>query len=132
MAVFDPYHEDVEGLDRHGDQAELDQWADDGGRKSERRSSSTARGGALSRVRYGILDQGNGETRMKFIDVLVAVLIVVGALNWGLVGLFGYDLVAALLGDATVPTRLVYVVVGVAGLFQALQWKAIHHRWVGH
>ena len=69
---------------------------------------------------------------MKFIDVLAAVLVIVGALNWGLVGLFGYDLVAALLGDATVLTRLVYIVVGVAGLFQALQWKAIHHRWVGH
>ncbi|HSS65971.1 MAG TPA: DUF378 domain-containing protein [Gammaproteobacteria bacterium] len=69
---------------------------------------------------------------MKFIDVLAAVLVVVGALNWGLVGLFRYDLVAAVLGDATALTRLVYVVVGVAGLFQALQWKAIHHRWGGH
>jgi uncharacterized membrane protein YuzA (DUF378 family) len=69
---------------------------------------------------------------MKFIDVLAAVLVVVGALNWGLVGLFRYDLVAALLGDATVLTRLVYIVVGMAGLFQALQWKAIRHRWVGH
>lgn len=68
---------------------------------------------------------------MKFIDVLAAVLVVVGALNWGLVGLFRYDLVAALLGDATGLTRLVYVVVGVAGLFQALQWRAIHRRWVG-
>jgi uncharacterized membrane protein YuzA (DUF378 family) len=55
---------------------------------------------------------------MKFIDVVAAVLVVVGALNWGLVGLFRYDLVAALLGDA--------------GLYQALQWKAIHYRWVGH
>jgi len=68
---------------------------------------------------------------MKFIDVLAAVLVVVGALNWGLVGLFRYDLVAALLGDATGLTRLIYVVVGVAGLFQALQWKAIRPRWVG-
>ncbi len=69
---------------------------------------------------------------MKFIDVLVAVLVVVGALNCGLVGLLRFDLVAALLGDATVLTRLVCIVVGVAGVFQALQWKAIHHRWVGH
>jgi uncharacterized membrane protein YuzA (DUF378 family) len=69
---------------------------------------------------------------MKFIDVLAAVLVVVGALNWGLVGLFRYGLVAALLGDATGLTRQVYVVVGVAGLYQALQWKAIHYRWVGH
>ena len=69
---------------------------------------------------------------MKFIDVLAAVLVVVGALNWGLVGLAGFDLVAALLGEATALTRLVYIVVGVAGLYQALQWKAIHRRWVGY
>jgi uncharacterized membrane protein YuzA (DUF378 family) len=60
------------------------------------------------------------------------VLVVVGALNWGLVGLFQFDLVAALLGDATLLSRLVYIVVGAAGLFQALQWRAIHDRWVGH
>ena len=69
---------------------------------------------------------------MKFLDVLAVVLVIVGALNWGLVGLFRFDLVATLLGDATFLTRLVYIVVGVAGVFHALQWKAIHHRWVGH
>lgn len=69
---------------------------------------------------------------MKFIDVLAVILVVVGALNWGLVGLFQFDLVAALLGDATLLSRLVYVVVGVAGLFLALQWTTIHDRWVGH
>lgn len=68
---------------------------------------------------------------MKFIDILAAALVVVGALNWGMIGLFQYDVVAALLGDASVLARLVYVVVGLAGVFQILQWKAIHHRWVG-
>ena len=67
---------------------------------------------------------------MKAIDILVVVLVAVGALNWGLVGLFQYDLVAALLGDATNLTRLVYVSVGVAGLYQVLQWRAIQNRWV--
>lgn len=69
---------------------------------------------------------------MKFIDVLSVVLVTIGALNWGMVGLFQYDLVVALLGDATALTRLVYIIVGVAGLFQVLQWKTIHQRWVGH
>ena len=69
---------------------------------------------------------------MKFIDVLAVILVVVGALNWGLVGLFQFDLVAALLGDATLLSRLVYVVVGAGGLFLALQWTAIHDRCVGH
>lgn len=66
---------------------------------------------------------------MKTIDVVAAVLVVVGAANWGLVGLFQFDLVAALLGEATFMSRLVYSLVGLAGLFQAMQWKAIRFRW---
>ena len=69
---------------------------------------------------------------MKFIDTIVVVLVVVGALNWGLGGLFQFDPVAALLGDATLPSRLVYIVVGAAGLFLALQWTAIHDRLAGY
>lgn len=65
---------------------------------------------------------------MKSLEFLTAILLVVGALNWGLVGLFRFDLVPALLGDATLLTRLVYVAVGAAGLFQLVQWKAIHQR----
>lgn len=67
---------------------------------------------------------------MKAIDFLSVVLVVVGAMNWGLVGLFQFDLVAALLGDATILSRLAYTLVGAAGLFQALQWKAIQGRWM--
>jgi uncharacterized protein len=66
---------------------------------------------------------------MKKFDVLAAVLVVVGALNWGLVGLFKFDLVATLLGDSTAGARLVYTLVGLAGLFQAASWKAIQRRW---
>ena len=66
---------------------------------------------------------------MKTLDVLAAILVVVGAANWGLVGLFQFDLVAALLGEATIVSRIVYSLVGVAGLFQAMQWKAIQRRW---
>jgi hypothetical protein len=66
---------------------------------------------------------------MKTFDVLAAILVVVGAANWGLVGLFQFDLVAALLGEATIMSRIVYSLVGVAGLFQAMQWKAIQRRW---
>lgn len=68
---------------------------------------------------------------MKSMDVVAAVLVVVGAVNWGLVGLFQFDLVAALFGDATIVSRIVYSLVGFAGIFQALQWKAIQRRWSG-
>ncbi len=66
---------------------------------------------------------------MKAMDVVAAVLVVVGALNWGLVGMFQFDLVAALFGNATGMSRLVYSLVGLAGAFQAMQWKGIQRRW---
>lgn len=68
---------------------------------------------------------------MRSMDVVAAVLVVVGALNWGLVGVLQFDLVAALVGEGILG-RLVYTMVGAAGLFQALQWKAIQRRWMPH
>jgi hypothetical protein len=68
---------------------------------------------------------------MKSIDVLAAILLVVGGLNWGLVGLFQFDLVAALFGGQGAGlARVVYSLVGLAAIYQGLQWKAIQRRWV--
>jgi uncharacterized membrane protein YuzA (DUF378 family) len=66
---------------------------------------------------------------MKKLDVIAAVLLVVGGLNWGVVALTGSDLVGALLGTLTPGSRLVYLVVGLSALYQAAQWKAIQQRW---
>jgi uncharacterized membrane protein YuzA (DUF378 family) len=66
---------------------------------------------------------------MKAFDVIVAVLLVVGGLNWGLVGLFRFDLVATIFGDMTALSRIIYIVVGLSAVYQALQWKAIQKRW---
>ncbi|HTK46410.1 MAG TPA: DUF378 domain-containing protein [Gemmatimonadaceae bacterium] len=66
---------------------------------------------------------------MKKLDVVAAVLLVIGGLNWGLVGLFGFDLVAALFGVMSPLSRAVYALVGVSAVYQALQWKAIQGRW---
>lgn len=70
------------------------------------------------------------KQRMKSIDAIVAGLLIVGGINWGLVGLFGFDLVATIFGDMSLVSRLVYVVVGFCALYQAAQWKAIQRRWV--
>lgn len=67
---------------------------------------------------------------MKTLDVVAAVLLVVGGLNWGVVGLTGSDLVGTIFGPLSLVSRLVYVLVGLAALYQALQWKAIQHRWL--
>jgi uncharacterized membrane protein YuzA (DUF378 family) len=53
----------------------------------------------------------------KAIEWIALVLVVVGALNWGLVGLFQFDLVATLFGGQAAPlSRIVYALVGLAGI----------------
>ena len=54
---------------------------------------------------------------MKIIDKIALVLIIVGALNWGLIALFNFDLVAALFGDMSVLSRIVYGLVGISGIW---------------
>lgn len=66
---------------------------------------------------------------MKSIDVIAAILLIVGGLNWGLVGLFSFDLVATIFGNMSLISRIVYILVGVAALYQAFLWKNIQHRW---
>lgn len=66
---------------------------------------------------------------MKSLDVIAAVLLVVGGLNWGLVGLFGFDLVATLFGAMSPLSRIVYVLVGLSAAYQGLGLKAIQRRW---
>ena len=51
---------------------------------------------------------------------IVGLLVGIGALNWGLVGIFQVDLVARLLGEMTAPARLVYGIIGVAGLLKLI------------
>lgn len=53
-------------------------------------------------------------------DWIAIVLVVVGALNWGLVGLFSFDLVAALFGDMSMLSRIVYSLVGLAAIYVAV------------
>ena len=67
---------------------------------------------------------------MKKLDVTVAMLLVIGGLNWGLVGLFNFDLVATIFGGHNAPlSRVVYSLVGLCAVYQALSWKSIQRRW---
>jgi len=69
---------------------------------------------------------------MKTLDAVVAVLLVVGGLNWGLWGIFQFDLVAAIFGGNTAAlSRIVYSLVGIAAVYQALSWKSVQRRLVG-
>lgn len=70
---------------------------------------------------------------MKKLDILAAVLVVVGGLNWGLVAVAKFDLVAALVGldfgQTNAVSRIVYGLVGLAAVYQAVQQSAIRRRW---
>ncbi|MDX9862517.1 MAG: DUF378 domain-containing protein [Rhodospirillales bacterium] len=55
---------------------------------------------------------------MNILNLTTLVLLIVGGLNWGLVGLFGLDLVAAVLGAGTASSRGVYVLVGLSAVWQ--------------
>jgi uncharacterized membrane protein YuzA (DUF378 family) len=55
---------------------------------------------------------------MRGLNVITLVLLIVGGLNWGLVGLFDFDLVAALFGEKSTLSRIVYILVGLAAVYQ--------------
>ncbi len=54
---------------------------------------------------------------MKVIDKIALVLIIIGAINWGLIGFFKFDLVATIFGEMSVVSRIVYALVGISGLW---------------
>lgn len=66
---------------------------------------------------------------MKNLDVLFAALLIVGGLNWGLVGFANFDLVASIFGSGAALARVVYALVGLSAIYQAMQWRAIQRRW---
>jgi uncharacterized membrane protein YuzA (DUF378 family) len=57
---------------------------------------------------------------MRIVNQLTLFLLIVGGLNWGLVGLFGFDLVAAIFGEMSALSRIVYVLVGASALWQIM------------
>ena len=54
---------------------------------------------------------------MKIIDKIALILIIIGAINWGLIGFFKFDLVATIFGEMSVLSRIVYALVGISGLW---------------
>ena len=68
----------------------------------------------------------------KSLDVAAYSLLLIGALNWGLVGFFGFDLVAAIFGSMSVVSRIVYALVGLAALYDLISMPAILKRWELH
>ena len=66
---------------------------------------------------------------MKAMDIVAATLLVVGGLNWGLVGAANFDLVATLFGPMSAISRVVYALVGMAAIYEVLQLRGMQRRW---
>lgn len=54
---------------------------------------------------------------MKTLDYISLILVAIGAINWGLIGFFDFNLVSAIFGDMTWVSRIIYALVGIAGLY---------------
>jgi uncharacterized membrane protein YuzA (DUF378 family) len=59
------------------------------------------------------------------LSVIAVALLIVGGLNWGLVGLLNFDLVAALFGEMSVLSRLVYILVGISAIIALIGFKRL-------
>ena len=61
--------------------------------------------------------EGGREMRNRALDCLALTIAIIGAINWGLIGLFSFDLVAFIFGNMSWISRIIYALVGIAGLY---------------
>ncbi len=54
---------------------------------------------------------------MKILDYALLTLVIIGAINWGLIGFLQFDLVRMLFGDMSILSRIIYALVGIGGLY---------------
>ncbi|MHB0998656.1 MAG: DUF378 domain-containing protein [Armatimonadota bacterium] len=54
---------------------------------------------------------------METLTIIALILVIIGALNWGLVGLFNFNLVSAIFGEKSAISKIIYILVGLSGLY---------------
>lgn len=60
----------------------------------------------------------------NWLDITALILIIIGAVNWGLIGFFRFDLIACIFGSLSAISRIIYAIVGIAGIYSLiLFWK---------
>lgn len=79
-----------------------------------------------------IIADNNHRKELIFLNILAWILVIIGAINWGLVGFFDWNLVNAIFGttnhDPSVVSRIIYAVVGLAGLWSIMLFSRIRDR----
>jgi uncharacterized protein len=70
---------------------------------------------------------------MKWLDIIGAVFLILGGLNWGLYGFFGYNLIATWFGEYSAVSRVFYAFVGLSALYElwdvVFGYKGLQERW---
>lgn len=64
----------------------------------------------------------------KACDYVALILVIIGAVNWGLIGFFRFDLVAALFGNMSILSRIIYALVGLCGLYMISFFMKINEK----
>jgi len=62
---------------------------------------------------------------MRTMKIIAIILVIIGGLNWGLVGLFNFDLVAAIFGSMNVVSRIIYTLVGLSAIYLAVIFNSL-------
>jgi len=57
------------------------------------------------------------ELYMKILNCICLTIAIIGAINWGIIGIFDYNVVSAIFGNGTILTRIIYTLVGLSGLY---------------
>ena len=65
---------------------------------------------------------------MKVLNIVAFVLLLIGGLNWGLVGFFNFDLVSMVFGAGSLLTRAIFALVGLSALYKIFFWHCIHEQ----
>ncbi|PWU05641.1 MAG: DUF378 domain-containing protein [Verrucomicrobia bacterium] len=66
---------------------------------------------------------------MKILDVLTAIILIIGGLNWGVMSIIDFNLIAWIFRDMNLLTRIIFLVIGLSAVYQILFWKQIRLRW---
>jgi uncharacterized protein len=66
--------------------------------------------------------------KLNIVDIIALILLIIGGLNWGLVGLLSFDLVASIFGVASVLSNIVYMLVGLAAIYVAIIFMKLERR----
>ena len=65
---------------------------------------------------------------MDIIRKIALILTIIGALNWGLIGFFGFNLVSFLFGEASLLTQIIYILVGISAVIAILDHPYFHSK----